>query len=146
MLLGVHHGCPLPIHQFLVRILLEAVDDRVHQAAICLASRLRGNYIPTAWQGARTLPRVEGQQRPVGFLSKSRLHLEYHLHLRGGLEHLRQHIYLLIRQSVLHRWRQLGCWGVCAVGLSPATNPMGLLPHDLRVRHSSLRIRPLLRL
>ena len=98
----MHHGCPLPIHQFLARILLETVDDRVHQATVCLAGRLRGNHIPTTWQGARTLPRVEGQSGPVGLLSKSRLHLEYHLHLRGGLEHLRQHIYLLIRQPVLH--------------------------------------------
>ena len=103
MLLGVHHGCPLPIHQFLARLLLETVDDRVYQTTVCLAGRLRVHYIPIAWQGTLTLSRVEGQSRPVGLPSKSRLHLEYHFHLRGGLEHLWQHIYLLIRQSVLHR-------------------------------------------
>ena len=103
MLLGVHHGCPLPIHQFLANLLLETVVDRVYQATVYLAGRLRVHYIPIAWQSTLTLSRVEGQSRPVGLPSKSRLHLEYHFHLRGGLEHLWQHIYLLIRQSVLHR-------------------------------------------
>ena len=78
MRLCLHHGRPLPLHQFLAGVLLAPVDHRLYQVVVGLARRLRGYHSLVVRKDTLANVYMEGESRPVSGLSKSRLPLEHH--------------------------------------------------------------------
>lgn len=92
----------LHLYQLTSHVLLQAVDYTLHPVALCVARRLRMHHHLAARSLNLPYVHLAGEQGSVTDPSAGRLLLQCHLPHRDRLEHLRQHIYLLVWEPVLY--------------------------------------------